>query len=221
MNVSSRTGLILFIIAAAMLWTSFLKSETVDGVAASVNHEIITLTDIRIVQTFQLFENMNEDMSRASGLQALIERKLLIQLAGQEGSVNETKVEAYLSNLKKRMGEDEFQRQLQRFGMTAEDFRVYAEEAVLHRLILAERFSQAVVVSLREMEDYYREVYIPSRNEKQKPRAMMDMLDEIEEAIRQEKIKSRVEEWLANLKKQSEIRVYTAEYPEFFSRQEK
>ncbi|MFW6136609.1 MAG: hypothetical protein ACOC5U_00890 [Candidatus Aminicenantaceae bacterium] len=193
--------------------------EIIDGVAAVVNQEIITLTDVRIVRAFGLFEGENETgEDNRWVLKKLIERKLLIQLAGD--SSRQSEVDAYMDGLKSRIGEDMFRRRLQYFSMTAGDLREYAAEAVLHQRILAERFSQAVAVNLKEMENYYQEIYLPSLKEGQKHEAMMDILDEIESAIRQEKIRSRVEEWMENLKASADIQVYADDYPEFFKQSE-
>lgn len=189
--------------------------EIIDGVAAVVNQEIITLTDVRIVRAFGLFEREREAGEDSRWvLKRLIERKLLIQLAGD--SSRQSEVDAYMDRLKSRMGEDMFFRRLRHFSMTAGDLREYAAEAVLHQEILAERFSQAVAVNLQEMETYYQEMYLPSLQEGQKHEAMMDILDEIESAIRQEKVRSRMEEWMKNLKAKADIQVYADDYPEFF-----
>jgi hypothetical protein len=209
---------ISILILAAGLWLPPLFSgEIVDGVAAVVNQEIITLTDVRIVRSFQILEDGSEDADRRHVLHRLIERKLLLQLAGQEDAVIEAEINAYIDSMKERIGNDRYQQLLQSFGMTSEDLREYVREAVLYKLILAERFSQAVVVSLKEMEDYYQNVYLPGLEEGREPQTMLDILDEIETAIRQEKIQSRVKEWIDSLKEQADIQMLADEYPEFFN----
>lgn len=192
--------------------------EIIGGIAAAVNQEIITLTDVRIVRDFQIFEDEKTDgISNRQVLQKLIERKMLLQLAGEPDAVKKADIDAYISIIKGRTGASRFRQLLQHFGMTAEDLREYAAAAVLHKFILAERFSQAVVVSLREMESYYQNVYLPGLEEDREPRAMMDMLDEIESALRQEQIQTRVAEWIDSLKEQADIQVYIEDYPGFFN----
>jgi len=192
-------------------------AEIVDGMAAVVNQNIITLTDVRIVRAFQIYEaDKSSAITNQWVLDKLIERNLLIQLAGAEDAVSEEKVNAYFTGLRSRLGESEFRRLLLGFGMTARDLRPYAADAVLHHLILAERFSQSVVVSLREMEDYYRNVYLPALAEDQEPGAMLDILDEIEDAIRQDKIQTRVAAWISSFKEEADIQIFMDDYPEFF-----
>lgn len=207
----------ILLITAGLWLPPLFSGEIVDGVAAVVNQEIITLTDVRIVRSFQILEDGSEEGDRRHVLHKLIERKLLLQLAGQEDAVIEAEINAYIDSMKERMGNDRYQQLLQSFGMTSEDLREYVREAVLYKLILAERFSQAVVVSLKEMEDYYQNVYLPGLEEGREPQTMLDILDEIETAIRQEKIQSRVGEWIDSLKEQADIQMHADEYPEFFN----
>jgi citrate lyase beta subunit len=205
-------------IITALLWLHPLSSgEVIDGVAAVVNQEIITLTDVRIVKAFQIFEeDRMPGRTNREVLQKLVERKLLLQIAGEEDAEKETDVDAAMTLIKNRLGESRFRQMLQSFGMTAEDLREYAVEAVVHKLILATRFSQAVVVSLREMKDYYQGVYLSGLEKGETPQAMMDMLDQIERAIRQERIQSRVTEWISSLKMRADIQIHMDDYPMFF-----
>ncbi len=63
-------------------------------------------------------------------------------------------------------------------------------------------------MSLKEIEEYYGQTYVPSQKEKGvQPKPIVDVLSEIELGIKQERIKKQVEDWLENLRKQAEIQV--------------
>ena len=45
---------------------------------------------------------------------------------------------------------------------------------------------------------------------------MMQILEEIETAVKADKSQNLVEEWIQNLRKQAEIQLFTERYPEYF-----
>ena len=88
----------------------------------------------------------------------------------------------------------------------ADDLREYIRDKIIYQKIINRRFGQAVIVSLEEIEDFYKGRYVPSQKEREvEPKPMMEILKEIESTIKQEKAMSNVKDWINNLKIQADI----------------
>jgi hypothetical protein len=187
-------------------------AEIIDRIAAVVNEQVITLTDLRIVEEFGFYDKETEASDqnlRRFILEKMIDQKLAIQLSGEQISVSEEELDSSLKARAEEIGSEEFRRKLEEFGMNRDDLKSYAEERIKYQKIIFQRFSQGHIVSLKEMEDYYQQVYLPSQQKKGlEPQPMMDILAEIESLIRQEKIETQVEAWIKNLRKRADIQVY-------------
>jgi len=187
------------------------EQETVDRIVALVNDQVITLTDLKIAEAFRIYDEELEGFNGNSLsliLEKLISQKLVIQLSSEKVSVEKEKLDMALKIIIEKMGMDEVERKMAEFGLDWEDLRESVWEKILYQTILSQRFSRVIIVSLKEIEDYYHQVYIPTQKEKgADPKPMIEILDEIESILRQERIKEQVEEWLENLKKNANIQV--------------
>jgi len=197
----------LFIGCAAV----FSSEEVIDRLVAVVNEEVITLTDLRIAETFGIYDEeleTGEGNTRSHILEKLIDQKLVIQLSGEEISVADEELEEILKRMTEKLGVNEVDRRLAEFGLAWDDLKECVREKILYQTIIAQKFSKVNPVSVKEIEDYYQETYVPAQKEKgEEPKPMMEILAEIESSIKQEKIKTQVEDWIANLREKSDIRI--------------
>lgn len=185
--------------------------EMIDRIVAVVNNEVITLTDIHIVQKFGLFENLEggpeEEIQRAI-LDRLISQKLVIQLTKEGFVVDEEEVEAYLSDIVQKTDPDLAEAALLRFGLDWDDLKSYIREKLLFDKIIAQRFSRGTIVSIEEIEKYYEQVYVPSQRQRNRsPQPMIEVLDQIETALRREKVEGQIQEWIKNLRREANIEI--------------
>jgi parvulin-like peptidyl-prolyl isomerase len=192
-----------------LLFTVYCFSETVDRIVAVVNEQVITLTDLRIAEAFGLYD---EDLKEKSGdlhpliLERLIDQKLVIALAGEETFVENEELDSFQGRIIEKLGNDQARRRLEEFGLDWQDLRGYILEKIFYQKIISRKFGQRNIVSLKEIEDYYQKSYIPSQREKGlEPQPMVELLDEIESRIIQEKIKTQINDWLKNLRKKADI----------------
>lgn len=186
------------------------RPDIVDRIVAVVNNEVITLTDIRVIKTLSLFEDITEAEEEVASriLDRLIDQKLVIQLSPENIKVEQTELDEYQEMLTVRLGKERIQEALGALGLEWADLRAYFQEKILFQKIIYQRFGQTVVVSLEEIEKFYRSRYIPNQREKgQEPQPMMEILREIESIIREDKMQRRVQEWLGNLKRQADIQI--------------
>jgi len=185
--------------------------DIVDRIMAVVNGEVITLTDVRIVEAFRLYDSEKSGQVQDIHLyilNRLINQKLIIQLASKSVSVEKQEVDSYLNDVIEKIGQDKMQKILVLFSFNLDDLRKHLQEKLLFEKIISAKFSQAVIVSLREIEAYYHQVYIPSQEEKGlEPKPVVEILDEIESALKQKKMNEQVEEWIVNLRKEANVQV--------------
>jgi hypothetical protein len=193
-------------------FTYYSLAETVDHIVAVVNEKVITLTDMRIAETFCLYdeeidpgaENIHQLL-----LEMMVDQKLVVLLAGAE-AVEKEEMDSFQDKIIEKMGSGELERKLEEFGMDRDDLREYIRDKIIYQKIIKRRFGQGVIVSLEEIEDFYKGRYVPSQKEKEvEPKPMMEILKEIESTIKQEKAMSNVKDWINNLKTQADILIYT------------
>lgn len=189
----------------------FCWQEVIDRIVAVVNDEIITLTDLNLVETFGLYESPKDkpagDMQRHI-LDQLISQKLVVQLTSEGIMLEEEEIESALSDIIQRMEPGEAERALIRFGLDWDDLKGYLREMLLYQKIISSRFDQSVIVRLAEIEVYYEQIYIPGqRNKGLEPEPLTEMLDNIEKEIKREKIETQVHEWINNLKREANIQI--------------
>jgi len=186
-------------------------SQIIDHIVALVDEQVITLTDLKIVEAFGLYEDELEaesDRRLFRLLERMINQKIVITATREDLSIEEKEIEAELQKLTEKLGPREFQTRLNEFGLGLEDLKAYLKEKILYQHILTQRFGQGAPVSLKEIENHYQQIYIPSQEKKGlRPLPMMEILGEIESAIKQEKIKKQKTDWINNLKKQAEIEI--------------
>ena len=192
-------------------FTYYCLSETVDHIVAVVNEKVITLTDMRIAETFCLYdeeidpgaENIHQLL-----LEMMVDQKLVVLLAGAE-AVEKEEMDSFQDKIIEKMGSGELEKKLEEFGMDWDDLREYIRDKIIYQKIINRRFGQGVIVSLEEIEDFYKGRYVPSQKEKEvEPKPMMEILKEIESTIKQEKAMSNVKDWINTLKTQADILIY-------------
>ncbi len=194
---------------------AFSGSQMVDRIVAVVNEEVITLTDVRIAEAFKLYAEEIEEESedyRALVLQKLIDQKVVIQFSGGEGLIEEEKLDEQMERITQRLGAEEVERRLVHFGLDWENLKDFLRERIAFQTIISERFSKVNPVSLKEIEEYYQRSYVPAQREKGvEPKPMMEILDEIESGIKQEKIEAQIQDWIKNLREKSDIQIIIRE----------
>jgi len=193
------------------LFSSPLFPEVIDRIVAVVNDHIITLTDLKIADAFGLYEYEFEgdvDDLLSLILERMVNQKIVIDATKENISVGNAELEASLERIIQALGREEFQEKLDEFGLSLEELEGHFKEKIMYQKVISRRFGQEVILSLKEIETYYKEVYIPAQEERGlEPRPMTEILDEIEMAIRQEKMKRQIAEWVNNLRKQADVEI--------------
>ncbi len=207
-----KIGFIFLLMAKNLFFgAGYIQEKTVDRILALVNGQLITLTDVRIAKAFGLYErrgNSKTEDTVEMVLQKLIDQKLVIQVAGKESSINREEMDNFLNSVSEEMGNVQFQEILDQFGMRRNDLESYAFERIIYSRIISSRFDRVVLVTLKEIQDYYENRYVPDQKARGlEVESMLDILDEIEAALRKEKSEEQIAEWLQNLREKADIQI--------------
>ena len=172
--------------------------EVVDRMVAIVNgSELITYSDLLWQLALQpnvpIDNPRREDLARA--LELLIDQRLVVQEAEKLPHVHATeeemrKAEAELVN--RFPSQAEFQRRLERVGMTAAQLREIIHERIDMEKYLDFRFRSFTVVTPQEVEAYYKDAYVP-RHRRTRPGVVVPELKAVYNEIQSELIERKIE----------------------------
>jgi hypothetical protein len=205
MTIAKRILLFMLLAAAAGL------AQTVNCVVAVVNGGIITLLDVEVTAEFGLGQDPAAEPGadpRMAALSALIDRKIVLDLAREVRDVNKDELAAAVAGLRQTLGEAAFAAKLGKFGLSSTDLEPYLQERILYDRALALRFSQSIPVSVTEVERHYRDIYVP---EQARLGAAAEPLDRvagaIESRIRDDRRTQQTAAWVRDLKSRAEIQI--------------
>ena len=200
-----RTLFLALLAAAAGL------AQTVNCVVAVVNGEIITLLDVEVTAAFGLGSGPELEPAadpRLAALDALIDRKVVLDLASDVRGVSGEELDAAVAEVRRAVGEDAFAAKLGRFGLAAADLAAYVEDRILFDRALGLRFSQSIPVSVTEVERNYRDIYVPEQTRLGLAVEPLERVAEaIEARIRDERRAQQTAGWVRDLRKRADIQI--------------
>ncbi len=201
------TRIALFVLLAA----TAVPAQTVNCVVAVVNGEVITLLDVQVTAEFGLGHAAPAAPGadpRLAALDALIDRKVVLDLAREARGADRAEVAAAADELRRSMGEEAFAAKLAKLGLLAESLAPYLAERILYDRALAARFSQSLPVSLTEIERHYRDIYVPERKRLGLAvGSLEDAGDAIEAGIRERRRTQQMGDWVRDIRKRADIQI--------------
>ncbi len=189
----------------------------VDKMVATVNSgvrpSLITYSDLLwqlALQPEVSLENpSSENLNRA--LNVVIGQRLVLQEAEKLPSIAPTdlEVKARLDELVKLFpSQAEFQQRAASVGLSKDQLTEIVRQRLTIERYLDFRFRSFTVVTQREVEDYYRDVYVPRLRRQQPGRLVPELKDvfkEIETELTESKIESETDEFLDGIRERAEI----------------
>jgi hypothetical protein len=207
--MTKRIALVLLL--AAVTAPCWAPAQTVNCLVAVVNGEVITLLDVQVATEFGLGRAAAVEPgtdSRLAVLDALIERKIVLDLAREARGADRSEIVAAIAELRRALGEEAFAGKLAKFGLLAEDLGPYLEERILFNRALSLRFSQSVPVSLTEIERTYRDIYIPEQNRLGLAVEPLERVSAaIEARIRGVRRTQQMDEWVRDLRTRADVQL--------------
>jgi hypothetical protein len=196
---------------------SLCSAQVVDKMVATVNAgvrtDLITYSDLLWQLALQpntpLDSPSSEGLNRA--LHLLIDQRLILQEAEKLPTISPTAKEigeARDELARNFPSQSEFQQRLHRVGLTREKLDEIVEQRLKMEKYLDFRFRNFVVVSQKEVADYYRDVYVP-RFRATFPGRILPTLEEsraqIEQNLTEAKIESDTDAFLDSARERAEI----------------
>jgi hypothetical protein len=191
--------------------------QVVDKMVATVNAgvktDLITYSDLlwqlALQPNTQLDNPSSADLNRA--LRLLIDQRLILQEAEKIPTIVPTQKE--ISDARDDLARNfpsptEFQQRLQRVGMTSEKLDEIVEQRLKMEKYLDFRFRNFVVISQKEIADYYQQVYTPRFRTRFPGRivpSLEQVRDEIEQNLKEAKIESDTDAFLDTARERAEI----------------
>jgi hypothetical protein len=188
--------------------------EVVDKMVATINgRDLITYTDLLwqlALQPESSLENpRSQDLQEARD--RLIDQRLISEESGRLPTVtpSDKEVQDAITALVKRFPTQQaFYARIARVGLTAEMLREIVSQRLEIEKYLDFRFRSFVVVSTKEISDYYRDTYVP-RFRRQRPGVIVPTLEQatpqIEETLREAKVESDTDAFLEDARARAEI----------------
>ena len=192
--------------------------QVVDKMVATVNAgglktDLITYSDLMwqlALQPNTPLDNPNSaDLNRA--LRLLIDQRLILQEAEKLPTIVPTPAE--ITDARNELArnfrtQEEFQERLRRVGLTSERLDEIVEQRLKMEKYLDFRFRNFVVISEKEVTDYYNQVYVPRFKERFPGRivpTLAQIKDEIERDLVETKIESDTDAFLDTARERAEI----------------
>jgi SurA-like N-terminal domain len=182
------------------------QAELLDRVVASVNNDVITLSELNRAVAFNVaVGGTDDDKLRAETLEGLINRHLLLQEAYRLKFVEVTDqdVNTELEKLKKRLGSDKaFADFLARLDITREELG-----RMLGRRLLVERFVEKKIGLFVRVSREEVQAYFDGHPVEFKGKRFTEMQKPITALLSEQKLEQQTAQYLADLKSRADIRI--------------
>ena len=202
-------------ITLAMVASLPARGEIIDRVAAVVDGQVITLTELNQIVELELLLR-TADESDAEYRRRVLDRMITqliryrdVERFGAEDVPADT-IEASLQRLVARYpSEAAFLEALARVELTLDQVRALIKRNQQVQRSIDERFAPLIFVSLEEIEAHYRNVWAPARRAKGLPVPdLAAVREEIRRELRGERLLREVEIWTQQLRSRSNIDVF-------------
>jgi len=185
-----------------------IESQLVDRIAARINEEVITLSDVIGHLKDQGRPVPDEPAARdelfRAVLDELIDRRLIVAAAFDTPffEVTDADVNQFVEQRREVQGQELFERRLLEGGLTEAQYREYARELLAVNRFVAIRFEPFVIVLPEEIAQRHTSLYgtspFPTRAE-------------TEEVLRQQigidKVQQQLERWVRGQRRKSDVEI--------------
>jgi hypothetical protein len=209
--------LLTFALLASGPVSTCYAQQVVDKMVATVNAgvrtDLITYSDLLwqlALQPDTVLDNpTSEQLNRA--LRLLIDQRLILQEAEKIPTIvpKPKEVSDARDELARNFpSQTEFQQRLQRVGLTSEKLDEIIEQRLKMEKYLDFRFRNFVIISQKEIADYYRDVYVPRLHARFPGRivpSLEQVRSEIETTLMEAKIESETDAFLDTARERAEI----------------
>jgi hypothetical protein len=204
---------VLLLVTPGQASAQEIVDKTVATVNSGVRTDLITYSDL----IWQLALQPNTPVTQPSSdalngaLRIIEDQRLILQEAVKLPTIAPTdqEITAARDELVKRFpSQEELRQRMIRVGLTAEKLNEILEQRVHIEKYLDFRFRSFIVISQKDVADYYRDVFVP-RFRRRSPTVIVPTLDqarpEIEKILTESKVESDIDSFLDNARDRAEI----------------
>ena len=176
----------------------------IDKIAAVVNEEIITQSDIdKAIQFYPILRKKDvftQDFY-ISVLQDLINYKVVYLEYKDEYTLREEDYNEVQTSIINKLGSyNKLMSLLRQFDMQWEDFKDFIKEKVFYQKVLKGIFQIKITIDFKEIETFYNEQYLPSQESlRLKPKTLIEMAPLIETQLRKDRTDEALAGWLKEI----------------------
>jgi hypothetical protein len=187
---------------------------TVDRIAATVDRQVLTVSEIKQMVEIRFFARTAEDDDdhRRTVLDALIAQALRFRDVERFGAqdISADVIEARLVEIQRRFPtEAEFLAAVARAELTLDEVRALVKRQLQVEAYIQERFAPLVFVSNEEIDTYYRGPWTQQRRERGlSVPPLASVQDEIRAAVRGSRLEEEIGKWTAQLRERADVDVY-------------
>ena len=197
-----------------MLLTFPAAAVTVDRIAATVDRQVLTVSEITQLVNIRFFARtaQSEDDHRRNVLDALIAQALRyrdVERFGAQDIPTDT-IEARLLEIQGRFAsEAEFTTALAQAELTPEEVRALIKRQLQVEAYIQERFAPLVFISNDDIDAYYRGPWTAQRRERGlSVPPLSSVREEVRIAVRGSRLEEEIGKWTAQLRARADVDVY-------------
>jgi peptidyl-prolyl cis-trans isomerase SurA len=215
MKLWNRNSVRCLLLVLAATCVVAQQPEIIDRIIATVNHTPVLLSEWEDSVRYEAFSRGRPPQSfseeeRQAVLSRLIDRVLLLQQMQADYSPTADEVNARVLEIRKQLhvesSEQDWHRLLEQYGMTPQELANAAENQMKIMRFVDLRLRPTIRVTREDIDQYYRETLVPDlKKAGVEPQPEEQLTPRIRELLIQQHMDAVLEDWLVNLRSQSEI----------------
>jgi parvulin-like peptidyl-prolyl isomerase len=187
----------------------------VDQVAAVVENDVITLSDLQWFVRYRGLQVPGEPEAKRNFylnmLEEVVDQKVISQEAEQTPIIQITSedVEARINAYRNQFpSEEAFQDRLAQMEISMGDLRQLVRRQLAVNEFVEVRFKPFIIVMPNEIEEYYREEFVPQLEEQNLPAIDLQVVEEsIRDILTERKTNAELERWLRSARRKADVRI--------------
>jgi hypothetical protein len=210
----SRIVRVRKLLILAALLTLPASAVTVDRIAAVIDRQVVTVSEISQMVEVRFFPRLaaSEEDYRREVLDALIAQALRFRDVERFGAQDITAdtIEARVMEIRGRFpSEAEFNAALARTELTLDEVRALARRQLQVEAYIQERFAPLVFVTNEEIAEYHSGPWTRARRERGLPvLPLSEVREEVRTAVRSSRLQTEIEKWTTQLRARANVDVY-------------
>jgi len=200
---------------ALLLAGTLLSAAVVDRIAAVVDRQVITVSEINqmlLVRFFARQASTSEDDYRRDVLESLIAQALRFRDVERFGAedVPKDSIEARVQEITKRFASPAaFDDAVRPAELSQDELRALVKRQLQVEQYIQERFAPLIFVSNDEIETYYRGPWSQQRRERGMAiPPLNDVREEIRALLKSSRLQQEIDKWTTQLRARANVDVY-------------